>query len=392
MKVVVYIKNKVIAVIIRFFMHTMNFFITMDDKMVLYLSFDGRSYSDNPKAIYETMLTDAKFDKYQLIWALKEPVIISGCKVIKRQSLAYFYYLSKAKYWVFNNKMPDYYIKRADQVYLQTWHGTPLKRLAHDMPDLGITYYRSKQTYQEMVSAYDKDSQLWDYLISPNQFSTAVFCSAFKVNREKIIETGYPRNDILTTVSTEKIQGVKEKFNIPSNKQVILYAPTWRDNAFNLQGYTFELNLDFTKWHKILGDDYVIIFKPHYLIAQHFVVPNGLSEFVLTMPATADINELYIISDQLITDYSSVFFDYAILNRPIYFYMFDFETYRDDLRGFYLQVPKALPNDICYTQDQLLTAISSGQFNFKRLAAFNEKFNHLQDGKASRRVIDEVFI
>src|SRR5574337_1135211 len=366
MKVVVYIKKKIIAVIIRFFMHTMNFFIKMDDKMVLYLSFDGRSYSDNPKAIYETMLTDAKFDKYQLIWALKEPVIISGCKVIKRQSLAYFYYLSKAKYWVFNNKMPDYYIKRADQVYLQTW--------------------------QEMVSAYDKDSQLWDYLISPNQFSTAVFCSAFKVNREKIIETGYPRNDILTTVSTEKIQGVKEKFNIPSNKQVILYAPTWRDNAFNLQGYTFELNLDFTKWHKILGDDYVIIFKPHYLIAQHFVVPNGLSEFVLTMPATADINELYIISDQLITDYSSVFFDYAILNRPIYFYMFDFETYRDDLRGFYLQVPKALPNDICYTQDQLLTAISSGQFNFKRLAAFNEKFNHLQDGKASRRVIDEVFI
>ena len=392
MKVVVYIKKKIIAVIIRFFMHTMNFFITMDDKMVLYLSFDGRNYSDNPKAIYETMLTDAKFDKYQLIWALKEPVIISGCKVIKRQSIAYFYYLSKAKYWVFNNKMPDYYIKRVDQVYLQTWHGTPLKRLAHDMPDLGITYYRSKQTYQEMVSAYDKDSQLWDYLISPNQFSTAVFCSAFKVNREKIIETGYPRNDLLTTVSTEKIQGVKDKFNIPSNKQVILYAPTWRDNAYNLQGYTFELNLDFTKWHKILGDDYVIIFKPHYLIAQHFVVPNGLSEFVLTMPATADINELYIISDQLITDYSSVFFDYAILNRPIYFYMFDFETYRDDLRGFYLQVPKALPNDICYTQDQLLTAIRSGQFDFKRLAAFNEKFNHLQDGKASRRVIDEVFI
>ncbi len=378
--------------IIRFFMHTMNFFITMDDKMVLYLSFDGRSYSDNPKAIYETMLTDAKFDKYQLVWALKEPVIISGCKVIKKQSIAYFYYLSKAKYWVFNNKMPDYYIKRADQVYLQTWHGTPLKRLAHDMPDLGITYYRSKQTYQEMVSAYDKDSQLWDYLISPNQFSTAVFCSAFKVNREKIIETGYPRNDILTTVSAEKIQDIKEKLHIPSNKQVILYAPTWRDNAFNLQGYTFELNLDFTKWHKILGDDYVIIFKPHYLIAQHFVVPNGLSEFVLTMPATADINELYIISDQLITDYSSVFFDYAILNRPIYFYMFDFETYRDDLRGFYLQVPKALPNDICYTQDQLLTAIRSGQFDFKRLAAFNKEFNHLQDGKASRRVIDEVFI
>ena len=288
--------------------------------------------------------------------------------------------------------MPDYYVKRTEQIYLQTWHGTPLKRLAHDMPDLGITYYRSQQTYQEMISAYDKDSELWDYLISPNNFSTAIFCSAFNIKIEKIIETGYPRNDLLTTISDIEIKAIKQKFNIPSDKQVILYAPTWRDNTYNLKGYTFDLLIDFRKWYDILGNKYLIIFKPHYLIAQHFDIPEALSDFVLTLPAATDINELYVISDSLITDYSSVFFDYAILNRPIYFYMFDFESYRDELRGFYLQVPDELPNDVCYTQDQLLTAISSEQFDFQRLVAFNQKFNRLQDGKASRSVIDEVFI
>lgn len=392
MKIIVYIKKKIIAEIMRFFMYTMNFFISMDDKMILYLSFDGRSYSDNPKAIFETMLTDARFDKYHLVWAMKQPVLISGSKVIKKNSIAYFYYLSKAKYWVFNNKMPDYYVKRTEQIYLQTWNGTPLKRLAHDMPDLGITYYRSQQTYQEMISAYDKDSELWDYLISPNNFSTAIFCSAFNIKKEKIIETGYPRNDLLTTISDIEIKAIKQKFNIPSDKQVILYAPTWRDNTYNLKGYTFDLLIDFRKWYDILGNKYLIIFKPHYLIAQHFDIPEALSDFVLTLPAATDINELYVISDSLITDYSSVFFDYAILNRPIYFYMFDFESYRDELRGFYLQVPDELPNDVCYTQDQLLTAISSEQFDFQRLVAFNQKFNRLQDGKASRSVIDEVFI
>ena len=373
------------------FLATMNFWVKTDERTILFLAFDGRGFLDNPKAIFDAMITDEKFGDYHLVWVLNQLLEIPGRQVIKKKSFAYYYYLSKAKYWVVNQKMPEYLIKKPEQVYLQTWHGTPLKRLAHDMPDTGLTYYRSKQSYQEMVTSYDKDSRLWDYLISPNTFSTEVFASAFQFPTEKIIETGYPRNDDLINRSEEEIQKLKVAYNLPQDKKIILYAPTWRDDSYSLKGYTFDLHIDFHKWHHTLGDSYVIIFKPHYLISNQVAIPESLSDFVRTVPATSDINDLYLISDCLVTDYSSVFFDYANLNRPIYFYMPDFDSYKDVLRGFYLDVPDDLPNDICQTEDDLLTAIITGAYNVKRLEIFNRRFNNLQDGYSSKNVIKEVF-
>ncbi|GFH42248.1 teichoic acid biosynthesis protein F [Lactococcus hodotermopsidis] len=369
----------------------MNLFVKTNDKTVFFLAFDGRGYLDNPKAIFEGLLADLRFCEYQFVWGMNEQTKIDGAKRVKKGSIQYFYYLSKAKYWVVNAKMPEYFVKKSDQIYLQTWHGTPLKRLAHDLPDNGLTYYRSKQSYREMTQSYDKDSKLWDYLISATPFSTEVFTSAFQLPREKIIETGYPRNDVLVTASESEIKQIKAKYQLPSDKKVILYAPTWRDNTYNLKGYTFELQVDFTKWREVLGQEYVILFKPHYLIASRFQVPTDLTDFVYELPANDEISDLYLISDVLITDYSSVFFDYAILNRPIYFYMSDFATYKNDLRGFYLSVPKDLPNDICQSEDDLLEAINSGVFDYQRLSEFNQKFNQLQDGMATKRVIKEVF-
>lgn len=391
MKIIVRIKKKVIALVMFFLLSTVNFFVKTDDKTILFIAFDGRGFLDNPKAIFEAIKADDKFKNYQLVWALNQPINIQGSKVIRKKSCRYYYYLSKAKYWVFNNKMPEFLIKKPEQIYLQTWHGTPLKRLAHDMPDNGLTYYRSKQSYQEMVTSYDKDSQLWDYLISPNAFSTDVFASAFKFSKEKMIEVGYPRNDCLTTTSVDEIVQLKRKYHLPGDKKIILYAPTWRDDAYTLKGYTFDLQLDFAKWYDLLGDTHVVIFKPHYLISNQVDIPENLSHFVRTLPATSDINDLYLMSDCLVTDYSSVFFDYANLNRPIYFYMPDFENYKDQLRGFYLNIPEELPHNICQTEDELLRDIVSKEFDIQRLVTFNKKFNHLQDGKASQRVIKEVF-
>lgn len=391
MKIIAYMKKKVVAAVMFLFLGAMNFFVKTNAKTVLFLAFDGRGFLDNPKAIFDTMRADAKFKDYHFVWGLNHPIDITGSKVIKKGSFAYYYYLSRAKYWVFNNKMPEYLVKKPDQIYLQTWHGTPLKRLAHDLQDTGLTYYRSRQSYQEMVASYDKDSQLWDYLVSPNAFATAVFASAFQFPKEKMIETGYPRNDVLTTASRSEIAKIKMKFNIPPDKKVILYAPTWRDNAYTLKGYTFDLQLDFAKWRERLGEEYLLIFKPHYLIAKYFEVPLDLSDFVVTLPATAEINELYLISDCLITDYSSVFFDYANLSRPIYFYMPDVKVYQDELRGFYLNVPEDLPNDVCQREDELLSKIVSEPFDYQRLSAFNQRFNQLQDGHASQEVIKGVF-
>ena len=165
MKTIIFMKKKVTGLAMFFFLCTMGLLVKTDDKTILFQAFDGRGFLDNPKAIFEAIQADEKFSNYILVWALNQPIELSGSKVIKRRSFAYYYYLVKAKYWVFNNKMPEYLFKKPDQIYLQTWHGTPLKRLAHDMPDTGMTYYRSQQSYQEMVTSYDKDSRLWDYLV-----------------------------------------------------------------------------------------------------------------------------------------------------------------------------------------------------------------------------------
>nr|WP_228407421.1 CDP-glycerol glycerophosphotransferase family protein [Lactococcus insecticola] len=391
MKRIAYFKRKVVLVVIPLLLYVMHFFVKTDDQLVLFSSFNGKGYLDNPKAIFEAMQSNPEHKNYQLVWGMKKLEHIKGAKVVKQRSLAYFYYLVKAKYWVFNAKMPEYYVKKDDQIYLQTWHGTPLKRLAHDMTDTGITYYRSQQSYQQMLASYDKDSQLWDYLVSPNSFSTEVFSSAFQVPKEKLIETGYPRNDVLSQADDKSKKDIREKYRMPQEKTVILYAPTWRDNDYGLTGYTFKLEVDFHKWQKQLGDGYLIVFKPHYLISNQFEIPSDLTEFVQTLPADSDINDAYLMSDMLITDYSSVFFDYANLKQPIYFYMYDMAAYQDELRGFYLDVPSDLPNDISQTEDDLLTKITTEKFDYERLAAFNQRFNQLQDGKASEKVIKEVF-
>ncbi len=391
MKIIVSCKQKLLIPMLTIFLSLLHMFLKRDQKMILFTAFDGRGFLDNPRAIFESMRDNPKFGSYTFVWAMNQPINILGSKVIKKGSVSYYYYLVKSKYWVFNYKLPEYVIKKPDQVYLQTWHGTPLKRLAHDILDNGDTYYRSKQTYQQMVGSYDKESSLWDYLISPNTFSTEVFMSCFQISDQKILETGYPRNDVLFQPTPEKIGEIKQKYGVPQDKQIILYAPTWRDDDYNLKGYKFDLPVNFNRWHDVLGEDYFIIFKPHYLIANQIYILPELKGFITVISPTVDINELYLMSDQLVTDYSSVFFDYANLNRPIYFYMPDLEHYEEVLRGFYLKVPESLPGEVTCTETALLNLIKHNQFDFKRLTQFNKKFNALQNGRVSEKVIEEVF-
>ena len=368
-------------------------FVKVDEKMVIFISFHGRGYSDNPRAIYQEMLKDERFKDFKFIWFIKKgsmkSVCIPGAKIVRYFSPKYFYYLSKAKFWVINCKMPMYIRKKEEQVYLQTWHGTPLKRLAHDIEFAeDTTFYRSEMSYEKMVHTYDVDVEKYNYMISPNKFCTEVFQTSFRINRERLIETGYPRNDFITNASEEDILQIKNKFNIPTDKKIVLYAPTWRDNSYVAAGYTFELKADFHKWKEILGDEYIVVFKPHYLIINKYEDDTSLEGFLYSIPASAEINELYVISDILITDYSSVFFDYAVLNRPIYFYMYDIEEYKDQLRGFYLDIYSELPGKIYDEEEKLLNDISNNVYDYSHLSKFNERFSHAQDGQCGKKVLD----
>ena len=370
-------------------------YIKVDDKTIIFISFHGKGYLCNPKYIHQELLKDPRFKDYKFIFPLKNKnEVIEGAKVIKYRGLEYFYYLAKSKFWVVNCKLPSYCLKKDNQVYIQTWHGTPLKRLAHDIETKeDITFYRSKMSRNEMTESYDVDVAKYDYLISPNKYSSEIFESCFKINPEKIREYGYPRNDYLVNITNKEIDAIKEKYNIAKNKKVILYAPTWRDNKFNEKGYIHELKVNFNKWKEKLGDDYVVIFKPHYLISNNFK-DLKLDNFLFSFSENTDINELYVISDLLVTDYSSVFFDYAILNRPIIFYMYDLEEYRDELRGFYLNIEEDLPGEITTDEDELLNIICDKEYKLssEKLDKFRSIYNNLEDGKASKRVIDSLIL
>ncbi|GBG94546.1 CDP-glycerol glycerophosphotransferase [Ligilactobacillus salitolerans] len=391
MRIVYFIWLHLCRFMLGLMLRILSVFVREDPKLIIFVSFNGRAYSDNPRYLFEYMRDNNEFSDYRFVWAFKEAQVVDGAESVKFNSLRYYYLLTKAKYWIFNAKMAPYYHKRDSQVYLQTWHGTPLKRLGHDIVDNGSTYYRSRQSYAQMVKSYDSDGSHWNYLLSPNSFSTQAFSSAFAFPKEKILEVGYPRLDCLVGVDQDKISKIKQQYGLPLDKKVILYAPTWRDDSFTLNGYTFELQVDFERWHSYLSDEYVVLFKPHYLISNGYQVPASLNDFVYTMGASADINDAYLMSDVLVTDYSSVFFDYALLGRPIYFYMYDFDEYKEELRGFYLKVPEELPNGVVKTETELLKKIKENDFDYQRLADFNQKFNLWNDGNVCAKVLGEIF-
>ena len=161
-------------------------------------------------------------------------------------------------------------------------------------------------------------------MISPSAFCTEKFVSAFDLKDKSIVkEVGYPRNDFLYKYTDKDINRIKRSLGISKDKKVILYAPTWRDDQHKSGvGYTYEVNINFDKLRKELSKDYVILFRAHYFVSSIFDF-SKYEGFIYNVSNVDNVNDLYVISDLLITDYSSVFFDYSILKRPVLFYMYD---------------------------------------------------------------------
>lgn len=357
---------------------------------VLFESFLGKNYSDSCKYIYEYLLCN-KGDAYRYIWVVndKNTSIPGNVTKVKYLSLRWFYYSSRCGYYVNNMRQPVWYRKRKETVFLETWHGTPLKKLVFDMDDI----HAATQSYK--MDMYGQ-SRKWDYLISDNSFSTETFERCFLYPKEKIIETGYPRNDILYADDREeRAAAVKKKLGIPLDKRVILYAPTWRDDEYYGPGqYQFALRFDLKHLKEELGDEYVILLRTHYFIADA-IDTRGLEDFAYNVSRYDDIAELYIVSDICITDYSSVFFDYANLLRPILFYVYDFDKYKDTLRGFYISMENEVPGPLLYTEDEVIEAVkyidNIVEEYSDRYTAFCKRFCNVSDGNASKRVVEQVF-
>lgn len=360
---------------------------------IIFESFHGKQFSDNPRAIYEYILkNNLDFDMY---WSMdrKHTHVFKhkDVKAVRRFSLRWLFLMARAEFWVTNSRLPLWIPKPKDTRYLQTWHGTPLKRLAADMDEVHMPGTNTVKYKSNFI----KESSKWDFLISPNAYSTKIFKRAFKF-KKNIIESGYPRNDFLiNTNNQECIKRIKKSAKLPLDKKIILYAPTWRDNQFYSKGkYKFDLQIDLDQTKEKLGDDYILVLRLHYLVAENLDL-TGYEGFVFDFSDHEDIRELYLIADLLITDYSSVFFDYAILRRPIIFYVYDIEEYRDKLRGFYFDFEKNAPGSLVKTTEEIIKEVQEinrkGFKPSKNTEKFYQKFCYLEDGKASERVVKEVF-
>ncbi|MCJ0929621.1 CDP-glycerol glycerophosphotransferase family protein [Virgibacillus halodenitrificans] len=360
---------------------------------IIFESFLGKQYSDSPRAIYEYL--EKNNSGYEMYWSADRRHIEffkdKDVKAVRRFSIKWLLLMARAGYWVSNSRLPLWIPKPKHTTYLQTWHGTPLKRLAADMEEVHMPGTNTVKYKQNFI----KEASKWDYLVSPNAYSSEIFERAFQFNKE-MVESGYPRNDFLVNENNvETINKIKETASLPLDKKVILYAPTWRDNQFYEKGkYKFDLQMDLELMKEKLEKDYIIVLRLHYLVAENLDL-TGYEGFVYDFSYHEDIRELYLIADMLITDYSSVFFDYANLKRPMLFFVYDIEDYRDNLRGFYFDFEEKAPGPLVKTTQELISEIKNieelGFSPSETTQSFHSKFCYLEDGNASKRVVERVF-
>ena len=370
----------------------------IDNNIILFESYGGRSYSDSPKALYEYLINNKSYNNYKFIWCFTTPLKyeflneFSNTEVVKYGSNKYYKYYSKSKYWIVNSRIKETILKKRKQIYIQCWHGIPLKKMGYDIKVKGGN---AMNTLSDIKRKYYNDAKRYNYMLSPCKFCTEKFVSAFNLKKLKkeniVLEVGYPRNDFLLNYKKSDISKVKKKLKLPKDKRIILYAPTWRDNQHDSSiGYIYNSCINFDYLKEKLGDEYIILYRNHYFAANKFNSAN-YGSFIYDVSDYDDINELYIISDILITDYSSVFFDYCILKKPVIFYMYDLDEYKNKLRDFYIDL-KELPGNIVFNENELIKEIENTKsFTLsEKYNKFNQKYNYLDDGLSSDRVIKTV--
>lgn len=357
---------------------------TIYENFILYETFHGKSMTDNPYALFKYLIENHEYKDYKHIWVINSHSIeIDKYKdhdnviFVKVHTDDYLYYLAKSKYLINNTSFPPYFCKRENQIYINTWHGTPLKTLGKDM-----------NGPIDQLKNIQRNFLQTNYILSPNEFTTDKLVSSHNLNgiyTGEVLEVGYPRIDLITnTDSSEITNKLKTYIEIDSNKKIALYAPTWRGNVGREVDIKEEVKDIIVSMKSNLDPKYQLLLKVHPLLYKYFKDDKELSNFFI--PDSIDISETLSIIDLLITDYSSVFFDYYVKNKPIILYTYDKEEYLSD-RGTYLEF------------EDLNTYIAENEIELNKLISNidglegcqNESYISLQNGRVSETVIDIIF-
>jgi CDP-glycerol glycerophosphotransferase len=334
--IIQYFYKRVFSFIFRF----IGLFIKTEPNLILFNSFGGKKYNDSPKVIFEQLLNHPTSKKLKLVWALENPdnFDIPNAIKIEINSFKYFIIALKAKYWVSSvNIERGLKFKKDNTIYLNTWHGAGTKKIGNAV---------SKRK--------DYDFSNVNYLLVQSNFEKNIFINDFGAIEENFLLSGFPRSDELFKTEKKQIDIYKRKLKIPKDKKIILYAPTWRESKNNGSSYDLNIPLDIKKWQEKLTDEYVILFRTHTFTTN--ILNLKFNDLIIDVSDYPNVNHLLLISDILITDYSTIVFDYSILEKPFLCFGYDYKEYQNE-RGLYIDLEKEYPNGVQKTEDEILELI-----------------------------------
>jgi len=340
---------------------------------VFFESFYGQNASCNPLAI-DRAIARLRPDVARY-WSVTDASVSvpSGATALIEGSSEWWRIRGSARLLVVNDWLRKRLRKRRYQTVLQTWHGTMLKKLALSRVRLGL----------RSAIATLRERGRWDILLAQNPYSRGIFRRAYAFTGS-VWEEGYPRDDVLLTGDAAAI---RDRLGISSGVTVLLYAPTWRDDRPDHVDH-----LDVARFADLLGDEYMTLIRGHsrtLLPGEDVRAPN-----VLDVTGYPDVSELFLVADALITDYSSVMFDFTVTGKPVYFFTPDLDHYREKLRGFYFDLIPVAPGPVVTTVAEL-AALVRDRDNVRRqftekYRAWRERFNPRDDGHAADRVVQRL--
>jgi CDP-glycerol glycerophosphotransferase len=350
---------------------------------IVYVTFRGH-FSDSPRALHRAILGRGIEAEHTWLSSPRTEATFPGdVATLTFGSPESIAALEGADLVISNDHVPLDWEKRPGTTYLQTWHGTMLKRIHRDVlwaPEGRLDYL-------------EHDIARWDLLLSPNPVTTPRLRKAFGY-RGPIHETGLPRNDLLSSPGKDDVRArVRAELGIPDGTTAVLYTPTWRDDLV-FEGTAerdFDFPIDIADFTARLGEDHVLLLRLHNMVTGRLPDAGAVRD----VSHWADIADLYLAADLMVTDYSSTMFDFAITGKPLLFFTYDLDDYRDRLRGFYFDLAEVAPGPLIATSKELLTAIADidavTAAHADRYASFRQTFCALEDGHATERVLDLIF-
>ena len=331
-----------------FLLRLAGLFVKTDPNLILFISYGGQKYDDSPRVLYEYLLKNPVSADQRYVWAFINPEQFPEVEnKVKVDTPAYYMTALRAGYWITNSSASRglNFRKKQTKNYLFQHGMAGIKKIGID------------------VEQFDKAFRInfhenFDCIFVEGKKEVSILARAWQMSPDVFRTTGLPRNDDLVSASPEEIVEIKSQLGIPEQKKVILYAPTFREFSHSKDGWNaLGLPINFERWEDTLGGEYVLVITAHYEVAK-LLDELPQNSFVYNAFKYPVLNDLLKIADILISDYSSVVFDYSILERPILCYGYDYDSYVVD-RGLYTDLDKLFFKGVCRTEEELLDAIAN---------------------------------